>query len=333
MRRMSGRVAGGGYARAMRAIVYERYGQPLDVLELREVPRPVPTGDEVLIRVVASSVNSWDCDLVYGRPWISRMEALRRPKHRILGCDVAGVVEALGPEAKRFRVGDEVFGDISGRGWGAFAEYVSPREDVLAAKPAGVSFTDAAAVLALQALRAGGGLASGRRVLFNGAGGGVGTLGIQMATAAGATVTGVDRGEKLAAILEAGADSAIDYTREDFTQGGERYDAIVDVSAFRSVLDCRRVLTEQGRYVVVGGATSRIAQTAALQLWGRVRGGRRVGLLLHRPNADDLAKVGELVASGTVVPVVEHVYALAEVPEAVRRLRSGEVCGKLVISV
>ena len=251
----------------MKAMVYGKYCSPA-VLRLEEVQKPAPDDDEVLIRVHASSVNSWDWDLVRGRPYLARIGAFRKPRYKILGADIAGRVEAVGRGVRRFQAGDEVFGDISGCGWGGFAEYVCARADVLALKPPSMTFEEAASLpqaglLALQGLRTYGEPLPGQRVLINGAGGGVGTFGIQVAKSLGAEVTGVDIAEKFDVMRSVGADHVIDYMREDFTRGGQRYDLILDVTAQRSMFDYRRALTPRGVYVGVGGATGRMLQGGA----------------------------------------------------------------------
>lgn len=321
----------------MKAVICHRYGSP-DDLELAEVERPAPNEDEVLVRVHAASVNSWDWDLLRGRPYLARIGALRRPRHKILGADIAGRVEAVGRDVQRFQAADEVFGDISGSGWGGFAEYVCAREEVLALKPAGATFEEAAsvpqaAVLALQGLRKYGEISPGQRVLINGAGGGVGTFGIQIAKSLGAEVTGVDIAEKFDVMRSVGADHVIDYRQEDFTQGGQRYDLILDVTAQRSMFDYRRALSPTGAYVGVGGATGRILQAVLLGAWMSKTSSQRMGLLVHHPSAEDLALMNELLEAGTVVPVIDRQYQLSEVAEALRYFAEGQVRGKIVITM
>ena len=321
----------------MKAMVYTDYGPP-DVLALREVAKPVPAADEVLIRTRASSINSWDWDLLRGRPYLTRIGGLRTPKYRVLGADVAGCVEAVGRDVRRLRPGDEVFGDLSGDGWGGFAEYVCARERSLALKPASMTFERAAAVpqaavLALQALRDKAQIRAGQRVLINGAGGGVGTFAVQIAKSFGTEVTGVDRAEKLEMLRTIGADHVIDYAREDFTRTGQRYDLIVDVVMNRSPFAFARALQPGGTLVVVGGSTGRILQTVALgPVISRVRG-RKLGLLLHRPSRKDLDWLTERIQSGQIVPVIDRTYPLDEVPDAFCYFGTGQVRGKVVITV
>lgn len=318
-------------------MVYRKYGSP-DQLKLEEIPKPIPGDDEVLIRVHTSSVNSWDWDLVRGRPYLARIGAFRKPKHSILGADVAGDVQAVGRNVTQLQPGDEVFGDISGCGWGGFAEYVCARADVLALKPPSMTFEEAASlpqagVLALQGLRIGGPIEPGQSVLINGAGGGVGTFAIQIARSFGAEVTGVDSTEKLDTMRSTGADHVIDYTKADFTRSGRQHDLVLDVAAFRSVFDCARALSPNGTYVIVGGSTARIAQAMAMKPLISVFRSKKVSLLLHRPDKKDLDSLIELVEAGDLVPVIDRQYALRELPEAIRYLGDGHTRGKVVITV
>lgn len=320
----------------MQAMVYTHYGAP-DVLQLQEMAKPVPRDDEVLIRVHASSINAWDWDLLRGRPYLTRIGGLRTSRYRILGADVAGRVEAVGRNVKDFLIGGTVYGDISGNGWGGFAEYVCAREGALAACPAGLPFEQAAAVpqaavLALQALRKGK-IRAGQRVLIVGAGGGVGTFAVQLAKSYGAEVTAVDRGDKLDMLRGIGADQVIDYAEQDFSRNGQRYDVIVDVVVRRSVVDYQRALAANGTFILVGGATGRILQIVSLgPLFSRLSR-KKFGLLVHRPNRQDLEAVGELVASGQVVPVIDRTYPLAALPEAFRYFGAANAKGKVVIAL
>lgn len=321
----------------MKAVVYTHYGSP-DVLHLEEVDQPVPTDDEVLVEVHAASVNSWDWDLVRGRPYLTRLEGLRTPKYKILGADIAGRVVAAGANVTRFQPGDEVFGDISGCGWGGFAEYVCADAAALVTKPADMTFAQAAAlpqagVLALQGLYKYGPPQRGQKVLLNGAGGGVGTLALQIVKASGAEVTCVDSAAKLDMLRALGADHVIDYAQEDFTRTGQRYDLILDVAAQRSVFAYTRVLRPEGVFVVVGGATGTIAQVALLGSWVARRQGSKLGLLIHRPNPDDLEALKKRFAAGTLRPVIDKVYPLHEVPAAIRYLGAGHALGKVVIAI
>ena len=321
----------------MKAIVYTKYGSS-DVLQLKEVENPTPKDDEVLVKVHAASINSWDWDLLRGRPFLARLTVgLLKPKNKILGCDIAGRVEAVGGNVKQFRPGDEVFGDISGCGWGGFAEYVCAREDALTLKPSGMTFDEAAAVpqaavLALQGLRYKGQIQPGQRVLINGAGGGAGTFAVQIAKSFGAEVTGVDSASKLDMLLSIGADQVIDYTQEDFTKNGQRYDRIVDMEAHHSTFDYKRALSPGGIYGVIGGSTPRILQTVSLGPFISMIGSKKMGLVLHQPNKD-FAFIIELFEAGKVVPIIDRRYPLNEVPEAFRYFGEGHVKGKVVITV
>lgn len=322
----------------MKAIVYEKYGSP-DVLHLKEVAKPIPKDNEVLVKVHAASVNSWDWDLLRGKPFASRlMFGLLRPRTKILGCDIAGRVEAVGRNVKQFQPGDEVFGDISGCGRGGFAEYVCARENALALKPASMTFEEAAAVpqaavLALQGLRDKGQIQPGQKVLINGAGGGAGTFAVQIAKSFGAEVTGVDSARKLDMLRSIGADQVIDYTQEDFTKSGQRYDLILDVVTYRSIFDYKRALSPKGIYVMLGGGSwARVFQAMLLGPWISMTGSKKMGLLMLKPNKD-LAFLIELFEAGKVKPVIDRRYPLSEVAEALRYFGEGHAQGKVVITV
>jgi NADPH:quinone reductase-like Zn-dependent oxidoreductase len=270
----------------MKAIVYEKYGPP-DVLELKEVEKPIPSDNEVLVKIHAASVNSWDRDLMRGKPFFNRMiSGLLKPKYRILGCDIAGRVEALGSMVKQFQLGDGVFGDLSGYGFGGFAEYVCARENALSLKSERMTFEEAAAIpqaatLALQGLRDKGQIQPGEKVLINGAGGGVGTFAVQIAKLFGAEVTGVDSTGKLDMMRSIGADSIIDYTKEDFTKNGQLYDLILDVVTYRSIIDYKRALKPGGIYVMLGGGSwNRIFQIMFMGPLISMIGSKKIGTLL-----------------------------------------------------
>lgn len=321
----------------MNAVVYSTYGSP-DVLQFKQVGKPVPKENEVLIRVLASSVNSWDWDLLRGKPFLARLGGLFKPQYNILGADIAGRVEGVGSNVKQLKPGDEVFGDISGHGWGGFAEYVCVSEQAVTHKSSAMTFEEAAAVpqaavLALQALRDKGQIQRGHKVLINGAGGGVGTFAIQIAKAYGAEVTGVDSTDKLELMSSIGADHVIDYTKEDFTKKEQQYNLIVDVVAYRSLLDYKKALCPGGTFVMVGGKTNRILQLLLLGQWMGKRSSRKMGLLMHRPNNEDLKVMNEYIESGKVVPVIDRLYPLIETAEACRYLGSGQVKGKVVITM
>jgi NADPH:quinone reductase-like Zn-dependent oxidoreductase len=261
-----------------------------------------------------------------------------KPKTKILGCDIAGRVEAVGRNVKQFQPGDEVFGDISGCGWGGFAEYVCASENALALKSAGMTFEQAAAVpqaglLALQGLRDKGQIQKGQKVLINGAGGGAGTFAVQIAKSYGAEVTGVDSTGKLDMLRSIGADHVIDYTQEDFTKNGQHYDLVLDVVTYRSIFDYKRVLSPKGIYVMLGGGSwARVYQTMFLGPWISMTGSKKMGILMHKPNKG-LAFMKELLEAGKVVPVIDKRYPLSKVPEALRYFGKGDAKGKVVITV
>ena len=321
----------------MRVIVQDTYGSP-DVLELREVDDPVVKDDEVLVRVRAAAVNIGDWHLVRGIPYVIRtVSGLRRPKREIPGLDLAGEVEAVGSSIKQFRPGDEVFG------WcrGAFAEYACASENNLLPKPANLTFEQSAAVgdsafTALAAVRDQGKVQPGHRVLVNGASGGVGTFAVQIAKSFGANVTGVCSTRNVDMVRSIGADRVIDYTKEDFTQTGQRYDVMLDLVGSRSLSDCRRTITPRGTYVLVGvrdlGRWFGLArQTKALLLSPFVRQRMRVFVVRH--NKEDLAVLKELVEAGKVAPVIDRRYELSEAAEALRHQGGGHAQGKIVIAV
>ncbi|WP_339261150.1 NAD(P)-dependent alcohol dehydrogenase [Paenibacillus sp. FSL R5-0713] len=321
----------------MNALVYDTYGTP-EVLRLEKVSVPMPKDHEVLIEVHATSVNSWDWDLLRGKPFVNRIGAARQPRYRILGADVAGRVIAVGASATRFKPGDEVFGDLSGCGWGGFAEYVCAAEEALTLKPTGIDYVQAAAipqaaVLALQGLRDRGKLQKGQRVLINGAGGGVGTYAIQYAKLLGAEVTGVDSAEKLDMILAVGADYVLDYRKANFTAVGVQYDLILDVIGKHSVFALKRALGSGGRYVMIGGPMPRILLNLICAPFIARLEHKKIMLLIHKPNHEDQEVWRELVESGEVVPIVYREYALSEAAQAFRDIGEGRVKGKAVVSI
>ena len=323
----------------MKAMVYERYGTP-DVLELREIERPAVSDDGVLVRVHAASVNPYDWHMLTGLPYMARLSAgLRKPKQPVPGVDFAGTVEAVGKDVTKFRPGDEVFGCRNG----AFAEYVSTGEErAIVPKPANVSFEEAssvpiAAVTALQGLRDKGELQAGQKVLINGASGGVGTFGVQIAKAFGAEVTAVCSTRNLETARLLGADRVIDYTKEDFTKSGERYDVMLDNAGNRTWSECKRVLAERSFCVGVGGAkTNRwigpLGSRVRLSLATR-RADRKFVFFLAKITKAELAALNELLDSGKVKPVVERRYELSDLPEALAYVGQGHAQGKIVITV
>jgi NADPH:quinone reductase-like Zn-dependent oxidoreductase len=324
----------------MKAMIYEKFGGP-EVLQLRDVEKPEPAEDEVLVRVHAASVNPFDWHMLTGMPYLARIEAgLRKPKTGRLGVDFAGTVDSVGADVTRFKPGDEVFGGRTG----AFAEYVPVREErAIALKPPGVSFEHAAAVgiagvTALQGLRDKGRLHEGQHVLINGASGGVGTWGLQIAKAMGGEVTAVCSPRNVEQARQLGADRVIDYTEQDFTQNGRRYDLLLDIGGNRSWPEYKRALNADGTIVIVGGPkTNRWIGP----LWDRllvrlraIRDSRTVAApFLASLNGDDLRIIGEWMESGNVTPAIERTYPLSEVPQALAYVGEGHARGKVVISI
>ena len=320
----------------MKAVVYARYGPP-EVLRLDDIERPRPRDNQVLIKVCAVSVNASDWETLRGKPLYARIGGPVRPRFKILGSDVAGRVEAIGRTVTRFQPGDEVFGDNLAL-MGGFAEYVCAREQALAAKPAGVSFEEAAAipqagVIALQGIRRKGRVQPGQKVLVNGAGGGAGMFAVQLAKLAGAQVTGVDNAGKLDFVRSLGADQIVDYTRTDFTRTGEQYDLVLDLAAHRSVFDYRRALAANGRYLYVGGSVPTLLQVLLVGPLIGGKAGKKIRLLPVQPHPQDLVTVAGLCQAGTIVPVIDRRFSLSEVPQALRYLGEGRAKGKLVITV
>lgn len=323
----------------MKAMVTTQYG-PADELQLREIATPTPAQDEVLIKLYASSVNPLDSFVIRGPlffvPIIGR---LLKPKHKIAGADIAGRVESVGRDVKQFRPGDEVFGASFGkRGLGGFAEYACAVENCLARKPANLSFAEAAAVpvaaiTALQGLRDKGEIQRGQKVLIDGASGGVGTFAIQIAKSFGAEVTAVCSPRNVGIARSIGADHVIDYTREDFTQSGLRYDLILGANVHHSIFDYRRALSRKGIFVVAGGSMMRILPAMLLgPLLSRI-GSRKTRFFIAKMNTKDLAILKDLLEAGKVVPVIDRRYPLGEVSEALRHREEGHAQGKIVITV
>jgi NADPH:quinone reductase-like Zn-dependent oxidoreductase len=323
----------------MKAAVYGRYGPP-DVVQIKDVEKPVPRDNEVLIKVRAASVNPLDWHFMRGTPYILRVQAgLRKPKDTRLGVDVAGQVEAVGRNVTQFRSGDEVFGSCRG----AFAEYACTSESALVMKPDNVTFEQAASVpvaafTALQGLRNKGQIQPRKKVLINGAAGGVGTFAVQIAKSFGADVTGVCRTRNLDMVRSLGADRVIDYTQEDFTKSAQRYDIFLDCVGNHSLSACRRVLNPKGIYIPVGGEGGRwmvgaLARAIKTLVLSRFMSQKLVPFFLAKPSKDDLTMMHELMATGKVTPVLDKRYRLSEVPEAIRYLEEGHARGKVVITL
>jgi|SRR5688572_23298044 len=319
----------------MKAIIYHKYGTP-DNLELIEMDKPVPKEDEVLIKVFAVSINDWDSGLLHG-DFINRMlNGLRKPKRKILGSDIAGRIEAVGKNVTQFKTGDEVYGDLSGQ-WGGFAEYVCAQEKFLAPKPATMSFEEAAAIpqaamLAVQGLIDKGKIKQGQKILINGAGGGVGTFGIQIAKLYGAEVTGVDNAGKLDMMRSMGFDHVIDYKREDFTKNGKCYDLVLDAKTNRSMFDYARALCPHGAYVTVGGSIGRLFQGLLLAPLIRMTYKKHIRIVALKANKD-LKYMNELFENGKVKAIIDGPYRLDQVAEAFRLFNKGEHKGKIVITI
>jgi len=318
----------------MKAIVHTRYGPP-DVLQFSEVAKPIPVDDEVLIRIYAASVNPLDRYVMRGAPLIRLIPGLRTPKHKVIGADIAGRVEAVGRRVKQFQPGDAVFG---AKGVGGFAEYVCAIEDKLARKPANSSFEEAAAVpvaaiTALQGLRDKGRIQPGHKVLVDGASGGVGTFAVQIAKSFGAEVTAVCSTRNVDIARSIGADHVIDYTQEDFTRSGQRYDLILGANAHHSIFDYRRALSRDGIYVVVGGGLVQIFQAMLLAPLLSLISSKKTCFFIANINQRDLAFVKDLLEAGKVVPVIDRRYPLSDAAEAVRYLEEGHAQGKIVITV
>ncbi len=323
----------------MKAIVQDKYGST-DVLRLAEVDQPICGEEEVLVRVHAAAVNAGDWHLMRGDPFLARpmFGGFWRPKVKTLGFDVAGRIEAVGEKVTQFQPGDEVFGDISECGFGAFAEYVCVPATALVLKPDMVSFEAAAAVsaaalTALHGLRDCGQIRPQQRVLVNGASSGVGSFAVQIARALGAEVTAVCSTSKLDRVRSLNPDHIIDYTQTDATQTDQPYDLILDAAAYRSVFDYFPALTPQGTYVLVGGSMRRLAQAMMMSLWFGKTDRRKIKCFVVKPNLKDLKFVRDLLSDGKIVPMVDRVYRLSEVPAAIQRLEQRRVCGKVVISM
>ncbi len=324
----------------MKAIAYRRYGGP-EVLEHIDAPRPKPGEGQVLVRVRASSINSADCRIMRADPFLVRFfNGIWRPKNQILGVEAAGEVVELGPGARRFSVGDEVFGEAFDDGMGGFAEYVALTENKLAIKPKSVTFAQAstlpvAGVTALQAVRDLAKVRAGESVLIQGAGGGVGTYLVQVAKAAGATVTAVCGERNVELMKSLGADHVVDYAHEDFTQNGERYDVIFGVNGYHSVLEYRRCLKPGGRYAMIGGGARQLFEALLLGKLAFMFSGKSV----HSLKVDDsirdtdLAELGQMMAAGQLRPVIERTFPLHEAVEAIRFVELGHVRGKVVLEM
>jgi NADPH:quinone reductase-like Zn-dependent oxidoreductase len=319
----------------LKALVYTKYGGP-EVLQVKEVDKPHPKDDEVLIKVHAASINDWDWGLLHG-DFINRMMfGLLKPKKKILGSDIAGRIEAVGKNITAFKPGDEVYGDLSGR-WGGFAEYVCATEKSLVLKPPSMSFEEAAAIpqasmLAVQGLIDKGKIQQGQKILINGAGGGVGSFAVQIAKLYKAEVTGVDSVDKLDMMLSTGFDHVIDYRKEDFTKTGKSYDVVLDVKTNRSIFDYTRALCNSGVYVTVGGSIGRLLQALFLSPLISIMSKKHIRIVALKPNKD-LIYINELFEAGKLKPLIDGPYKLERFYEAFMLFGKADHKGKVIITM
>jgi NADPH:quinone reductase-like Zn-dependent oxidoreductase len=323
----------------MKAITYYQYGDYRQ-LELREVDKPVAGKNEVLVKVITSSINSWDLDMLRGHTWIIRvLNGFFKPRHTILGADIAGIVVATGEGVQHLKAGDEVYGDIAESGFGGFGEYVAVNEKLLARKPSRLSFRDAASLpqaglLAVQGLRYHGDVQPGQKILINGAGGGVGTLALQYAKSRGAEVSCVDRKDKFDALHALGADYTVDFTTTDYTQTLTKYDKILDVIAHRKASDYRRALAPDGVFAMVGGSMGSlllrmITIEPAISKYRK----KKLGIMGYKTGREEVDVLTKLVEEQKMKPVIDSVFPLQDVPEAFRYFMSGSFKGKIVIDI
>ena len=319
----------------MKAIVFKEYGPP-DLLRFNDIAKPTPKDDEVLVEVHAASVNYIDWQVLRGKSFLLRLlNGLRKPRHNVLGDDVAGRIESVGSKVNQFQPGDEVFG-ISD--FGAFAEYACVKEEYLGLKPANISFEQAAAVptagvTAVVGLRDNGQIQSGQKVLINGASGGVGTFAVQIAKSFGAEVTAVCSTRNMDMVRSIGADYVIDYTVEDFTQNGQQYDLILAANGYHPISDYRRALSPDGIYVATGGSMTQSLQATMMGPFISMTGSKTMGGMMVKPNQNDLVFMKELLEAGKVVPVIDRRYPLSEVADAFRYIEEGHAIGKVVVTV
>ena len=319
----------------MKAAIYEKFGVPSEVLQYTEVEKPVPKDDEVLVRVHASSINFGDNALLSGKPFMIRLMGygIFKPKFRITGGDIAGTVESVGKDVKRFHLGDEIYADIWDDSPGAYAEYVTVSEKLLVLKPVNLTFEEAAtfpqaSIVALQGLRDKGQIQAGHKVLINGASGGVGTFAVQIAKAFGAEVTGVCSTRNMDLVSSLGADHVIDYTKEDFTKNGQQYDIIFDVVPGHSYSDYMRALGPEGTLISV-------ALNVGVLLSSKIskNGNKKVIQLNHEMNAEDLVFMKGLIEAGKIVPVIDRTFPLSEAAEAFQYYSDGRSKGKVVLTM
>lgn len=320
----------------MKSILFHKYGIA-DELEFKEVSKPTCGSDEVLIKIHAASVNDWDWGLLRGKPFINKLLfGIFKPKVKTLGLDIAGVVELAGSKVSKFKVGDEVLGDISGYQWGGFAEYVCVKESFLELKSPNITFQEAAAipqagVLAIQGFKDYMNVTKGKHILINGAGGGCGTFAIQIAKNLGMQVTGVDTSSKFETMLSLGADEVIDYRKDDFTEKEAHYDIILDFAGHHPLLHYKRALTEDGMYLLVGGSSSLIIKCILLGPILSLFGSQKMTILVHETNKylDELIK---LTQEDQLTVVIDRIFELPKVPQALEYFGTGKAKGKIVIS-
>ncbi|HEY5730064.1 MAG TPA: NAD(P)-dependent alcohol dehydrogenase [Anaerolineales bacterium] len=320
----------------MKAFVYKRYGSP-DVLQIKEVAKPVPTNEQILIKIHAVSINGSDKENLIGKPGYVRMGGLFKPGNPILGSDIAGVVEAVGKNNTEFQVGDEVFGEIPGY-HGGFAEYICTSGKTMMPKPKSMTFEEAAAipqggVIAFNGIIKRGGVQSGQKVLINGAGGSGGTFAVQLAKLQGAEVTGVDNAGKMDFLRSLGVDHVMDYTREDFTKSGGRFDLILDLIAHRSAFAYPRALKPNGTYFFTGGSLATLLQILILGPLIKRMTGKNVRMLVVPQNREDLNAITELIVTGKVHPAIDKTFTFDDIPEAMRYVSEGHAKGKVVITM
>lgn len=323
----------------MQAIIYTKYGGP-DQLHPAAIAQPVPRKNELLIKVHTASINSWDWDLLRGKPFLVRLlGGLTRPKHQVLGADIAGIVESVGSDIKSFRPGDAVFGDIAGAGFGGFAEYAKAPEHLLAKIPEGMSMDQAAAMpqaglLALQGLRYKKPLSAGQHLLINGAGGSVGTLALQYAKHMGAMVTCVDKEEKFATLRSLGADHLVDYRKEDYTARGIQYDYILDVVAHRTAASYASALKPTGVFAMIGGSMGGLlARMMLVQPLLSAFSSKKMGIMGYRVSSKGLEELASLCSQGIMKPVIDKIFPLSETADAFRYFEKGDFKGKILIKL
>lgn len=321
----------------MKAIVLKKYGLP-NILEIGEVAKPYPNNKEVLIRIHSASINDWDWGLVRGKPFVIRLFfGLKKPKINIPGVDVSGKIEAVGGNVSSFKVGDEIYCDLSECGFGGFAEYVCVPEKILSKKPTNMSYNDASALphaglLALQGLIEKGKVKSGQSILINGAGGGVGTLGIQILKSYELKVSGVDSDEKLDFMKSLGFDSVMDYKKVHFTDTGEKYDLILDTKSNRPVFKYARALKKNGRYITVGGSIYSLFGISLLGSLISLFTSKKLSVLIHKPNKG-LDQISKLVEKGQLKPVIDGLYGFDKIPELIQYFGEGKHLGKIVVEI